>query len=204
MLNILTEEELRTTQQLIQKGLAKSAISLEQIINSPIEVNSIQYVIEDQNGVPQYSTKTGRKVHLIKTEIIGDLKGICHLVFSQEEVEKVQEKCLPKEIMAVNSPETRLMKLEFLTEIDNILAASMIAQFANHLNLKMYGHVPSLQVMKSNELNSFIYDEAVSMNSSVQFKATLCSSELEIMPEFIWLFKEDFIQYSREYALQAG
>ena len=103
MLNILTEEELRTTQQLIQKGLAKSAISLEQIINSPIEVNSIQYVIEDQNGVPQYSTKTGRKVHLIKTEIIGDLKGICHLVFSQEEVEKVF--ILPCEILKCGSLE---------------------------------------------------------------------------------------------------
>ena len=51
MLNILTEEELRTTQQLIQKGLAKSAISLEQIINSPIEVNSIQYVIHPARKV---------------------------------------------------------------------------------------------------------------------------------------------------------
>jgi len=201
MFNNLTEKELDAANGLIRHGLAKAGKALQMILNTPVVVNPVQLGDDNLEDTPEYSTKTkDKRTHLLKTELVGDLKGFCHLILSQEEVEKIQNHCLPANIMNENTPQNRLMKLEHLTEIDNIVAGTVITEFANYLNLKVYGNVPSLHIMHAEEVNKYIHAEAVVYSSSNYFKAILQAADLHISADFIWLFQDNFANCIKEFS----
>ncbi|MEO9801676.1 MAG: hypothetical protein ABJF04_00445 [Reichenbachiella sp.] len=193
MFNNLTDKEIDATNKLLQFGLSKAAKAFQGILGTEASLKSIDSELTRISDVPQYCTKMDSKTHLLKTELVGDLKGFCHLIFTENEVQKVQNAGLPEEVLLNNNPETRLMKLEFLTEIDNMVAGSVITQLANFLDLEVYGNVPSLHVMQANEVNKYIQAESVVYNSKVEFRATFSVPHLGVSPEFVWLLQENFI-----------
>ncbi|MEP4002539.1 MAG: hypothetical protein ABJM12_19170 [Ekhidna sp.] len=132
-------------------------------------------------------------VHLIKTELMGELKGTSHLIFSEKEVSKLYEACLPEKIAKDDSNESTIMKLGFLTEIDNMVSAAVITEFSNFLDAEIYGNVPSLKVLKATELNEFITKESSEFESIIHFKAVFHGKELDICPDFIWVFHNKFV-----------
>lgn len=194
MFNNLTDREIDATDKLLQFGLSKAAKAFQSVLGTETSLKRIDSKLDFVSNVPQYCTKVDSKTHLLKTELVGDLKGFCHLIFSEKEVQKVQNAGLPEEVLLNNNPETRLMKLEFLTEIDNMVAGSVITQLANFLDLEVYGNVPSLHVMQANEVNKYIQAESVVYDSKVEFRATFSVPHLEINPEFVWLLQENFIE----------
>ena len=82
------------------------------------------------------------------------------------------------------------MKLEFLTEIDNMVAGAVITQLADHLNMEIYGNVPSLHVMQAEEVNKYIQAESILYNSKVEFRAVFNMPFLNIESEFVWLIEK--------------
>lgn len=191
MLRNLKDNELEVATKLIFDGLSMAKASMEQILQSPITINKIDYGSEDKET--SFYSKTCDRVHLIKTELKGELKGTSHLIFSENEVTKIYEACLPEKILKDDSPASKMMKLGFLTEIDNMVAAAVITEFANFLNLDIYGHVPSLQVMKAGEVNSYIKSESTGYDAIFHFKAIFHGSELDISPDFVWVFQSEFV-----------
>jgi hypothetical protein len=57
----------------------------------------------------------------------------------------------------------------------------------------MYGNVPSLHVMKGEEVNDFLEKESGDFTSVIHFKAIFHGKELDISPDFIWVFQEEFV-----------
>lgn len=194
MFNNLTEREIDATKKLLRLGMSKAALAFQSVLGTEAILTGIDTKLEEVLDVPQYCTKTETKSHLLKTELVGDLKGFCHLIFTETEVQKIQNAGLPEEVLINNNPETRLMKLEFLTEIDNMVAGSVITQFANFLDLEVYGNVPSLHVMQSEEVNKYIKAETAVYESKVEFRANFNIPGLGVQPEFIWLLQESFIE----------
>ncbi len=193
MFNDLTEKEIKVATKLIDIGLSKAATALQSILNTPISIKAIDFSILNSDNSNDFCTKTDENTHLLKTILIGELKGICHLIFSQEEVAKVYSTCLPESVITDKSELNDQMKKEFLTEIDNIVAAAAITQFSNFLELNNYGGVPSLHVMDSKVVNKYIIDESDSLRAIIKFKAHFHAPELDILPDFIWLLHDDFI-----------
>ena len=103
-------------------------------------------------------------------------------------------KCFLSSILENNNPETRLMKLEFMTEIDNMVAGAVITQLSNHLEKEVYGNVPSLHVMQADEVNKYIESEAKVYDTSVALRAVFSIPALDVEAEFLWLMKEEFIE----------
>lgn len=200
MFHNLSERENSATKKLLEFGLSKAALAFRSILGTEASLKSIDAPLDQFGDVPQYCTKGSGKVHLLKTELVGDLKGFCHLIFSEEEVKKIQGAGLPEEVLLNNNPETRLMKLEFLTEIDNMVAGAVVTQLANFLDLEIYGNVPSLHVMQAEEVNKYIKAESVVYNSKVEFRAVFGIPELDVHPEFVWLLQENFIDKVKDNA----
>lgn len=196
MLNTLKDNELEVATKLIFDGLSMAKATMEKILQSPITITKIDYgnVQREVTSVADFYTKTGDPVHLIKTELKGDLLGTSHLIFSESEVTRIYEACLPEKILLDDSPESKMMKLGFLTEIDNMVAAAVITEFANFLNLDIFGHVPSLQVMKASEVNAYIEKESVGYDAIFHFKAIFHGTELDISPDFVWVFQSEFVE----------
>lgn len=200
MFNNLTERENSATDKLLQFGLSKAALAFKSILGADATLSDIKSDLEQIGEIPQYCTKSDGKTHLLKTELVGDVKGLCHLIFSEQEVQRLQNAGLPEEVLVNNNPETRLMKLEYLTEIDNMVAGAVVTQLANFLNLEIYGNVPSLHVMQADEVNKYIKAEAGVYDSKVEFRAVFNIPELNVQPEFVWLLQESFIDKVKENA----
>lgn len=198
MFNNLTERENSATEKLLKFGLSKAAMAFKSILRTEAALTGIESDLGPNGEVPQYSTKSDGKTHLLKTELVGDVKGICHLIFSEVEVQKLQNAGLPEEVLMNNNPETRLMKLEYLTEIDNMVAGAVVTQLANFLNLEIYGNVPSLHVMQADEVNKYIKAESGVSDAKVEFRAAFDIPELGVKPEFVWLLQESFVDKVKE------
>ncbi|MBU2913583.1 MULTISPECIES: hypothetical protein [Reichenbachiella] len=200
MFSDLTENEKGIAERLMKLGLAKGALSLEMMVGSPVVMKSVEMGVPSVKGVNQYTNKEDHKLYLLKTELVGDLKGFCHLIFSEEDVLKIQTKCLPPDIMEANNSQSRLMKLEFMTEIDNMVAGSVVTQLANYLNLEVYGNVPILTTMKAEEANGHIDTESVDHSSTNILRTVYHVPELNIFTEFVWLFQDRFMDLISEFS----
>lgn len=191
MISNLNENELKVATKLIFEGLSMAKASMEQILQSPITIEKIDYD-GPQEGVQRFLEMEG-DVHLIKTELMGELKGVSHLIFSEEEVTKLYETCLPSNIASNDSNESAIMKLGFLTEIDNMVSAAVITEFSNFLDVEIYGKVPSLKVLKAEEVNEHLVLESKEFESVIHFKAVFHGKELNICPDFVWAFHNKFV-----------
>lgn len=197
MLNNLKENEIEVATKLINGGLAMAKTSMEQILQSPITLEKVAFGI-DKEDLSKFGKDDIHNVSLIKTELKGELKGSCYLVFSESEVDKINKACLPADILNNDSPESKMMMMGFLTEIDNMVAAAVITEFANFLGVDIYGNVPSLHVMPNTEVNDYLAEETTSFDSILHFKANFQGAELDIAPDFIWIFNEKFMDKIKE------
>ncbi|MFK7952226.1 MAG: hypothetical protein AB8B73_05225 [Ekhidna sp.] len=191
MISDLNDNELKVATKLIFEGLSMAKASMEQILQSPITIEKIDYD-GPQRGVDRFSNMEG-DVHLIKTELMGELKGVSHLIFSEEEVTKLYETCLPGDVASDNSNEASIMKLGFLTEIDNMVSAAVITEFSNFLDVEIYGMVPGLKVLKAKDVNQHLMDDSKEFESVIHFKAVFHGKELNICPDFVWAFHDKFV-----------
>jgi len=193
MLEKLKENELQVATKLIFDGLSMAKASMELILQSPVVIRKIDYSSEEKKW-PVFKSKIPcDNVHVIKTELVGQLKGTSHLIFTEKEVYSLYEACLPKKLLNDHSPESTMMKLGFLTEIDNMVAAAVITEFSNFLGVDIFGHVPSLHVMPENEVNSYLEKEVSDLDSMIHFKAIFEGTEIDIAPDFIWIFQDEFM-----------
>ncbi len=197
MLKNLKDNEIAAATKLIFDGLSMAKLSMEQILQSPISIERIDYGDEKQKS-PEFAQKTDENVHLIKTELKGELKGTSYLIFTEDDVTKIFKACLPPNILEDESDSSKMMKMGFLTEIDNMVAAAVITEFANFLGLEIYGHVPSLQVMTAGEVNEYMTKEADELDSVIHFKAIFSGTELDIAPDFVWVFHDKFVDKIKE------
>ncbi len=148
--------------------------------------------------LPKFLEIDHQSVHAIKTELKGELKGTSHLIFREDEVAQIYKTCLPAQILESDSPESSMMKMGFLTEIDNMMAAAVITEFSNFLGLEIYGHVPTLTVLDSGEVNDYLKKESGEFDSIIHFKAIFQGVELDISPDFVWIFQEEFVDKIKE------
>ncbi|MEL7148252.1 MAG: hypothetical protein AAFO69_17900 [Bacteroidota bacterium] len=197
MLNNLKENEIEVATKLINGGLSMAKTSMEQILQSPITIRKIDYG-EDSQTPQRYGNPQGDNVHLLKTELMGDLKGSCHLIFTADEVEKINKACLPPQILSDDSDQAKMMKMGFLTEIDNMVAAAVITKFANFLGLELYGKVPSLHVLEAAAVTEYLDSESAVYDTVIHFKAIFHGTELDITPHFVWMVQDEFVNKIRE------
>ena len=198
MLDKLNENELEIASKLVFDGLSMAKKSMEMILQSPISINKIDYSDTVHVPLPTFEEAGEESVHVIKTELVGELKGTSHLIFREHEVAKIFKACLPANLLENDSPESRMMKMGFLTEIDNMMAAAVITEVSNSLGLEIYGHVPTLNVIKSQDVNKYLEKESGEFDSIIHFKALFHGDELDIAPDFVWIFQEEFVDKIKE------
>lgn len=187
----LNKVELDITREIINIGLSKSADSLSFFIKGKVMINIFDLKLNEDNYSPMSRKYNVKKSYLLTTHIKGDIKGKAYLVLNEMEVEKIIDANLPESIK--NDPIERVKMTDaFLLEIDNIITASVVTQFANILSCKIYGDVPSLNVMESNAINEFLSNDHSNDLNRIYFNSRFKTENVDINPEFIWLLDDTF------------
>jgi len=193
---------MQTARNIISAGLVKAAESLSFFMNETITLNEVDQ--DDQFSVHsiEIEKKNQSNIHLMITKVIGELNGVCCLIFSEEEADQLRNTALPPEVL--NSPEMMAeMSDGIMLEVDNIISASVITQFSNMLKVKIYGGVPALRKVDSVELENYLQNEINNELYLISFKTKFKSSHVSFAPEFIWLFDNTFVESIKKFSATA-
>jgi len=196
----LNTTELFAAKSIINLGLSKAAESLSFFMKEQIRFNELSFSINKINQQVDFTSKSGNNIHLLITSIVGELKGVCCLIFTEEEADKLRQAALPKEI--IDDPALMAeMSDAILLEVDNIISASVITQFSNILKHNIHGGVPELKKLSVEQINQYAASNFLQEMYIINFKTQFESAQLNFNPEFIWLFDNTFLESVKSFAL---
>lgn len=191
-MEVFNKAEIQMAERIINQGLSSAAETLSFFMKEPIVVEQIgvnNLGIADKTPLKLQCTG---KAHLLTTEVVGDLEGFCCLIFTEKEAEMLQKAALPPEV--INDPALfETMKDAILLEVDNIIAAAVITQFANLLDRKMHGAVPELSSIDASSFETFIQNFLNGQSHVINFKTKFLAKEKSFSPMFLWFMNESFI-----------
>jgi chemotaxis protein CheY-P-specific phosphatase CheC len=187
----LNKVELDITKEIVNIGLSKAADSLSFFIREKVLIKLVDIKFNPENYSPISRKNDSQKSYVLTTYIRGDIGGKSLLIFNESEVEKLIDANLPDSIK--NNPVEKANMMDaILLEIDNIITASVITQFANILQCKLYGDVPGLNVIPENMLNQYLDETNPHKLNVIYFNSQFITKDLDINPEFVWLMDDSF------------
>ena len=202
MINLTTEEQ-SVAAKIVADGLAKAAESLSFFLKEQVEVAHIDNEECDIGYTLNIERKDRVDIHLMSTAIMGEMKGLCCLVFSKEEADLVKKAALPEEL---HNDEQAMKEMgeAFLLELDNIISAAVITEFANRLESRIFGDVPGLEVLDEKGMFEYLNQQAREEMFFLNFKASFKSNIVDFVPEFIWMFDSSFAEKVKQVAQKVG
>lgn len=196
----LSELELSTIKEILNVGFKKAAETLSFFMAEKINIEAFDFKVEEIDFYKNHFKFKPDSKYILTTQIIGEISGSCYLVFSKEDTTRLFELGLPKNLIK-ESKEYEEMSKGLLLELDNIVSASVITQFANLLNCKMHGGVPSIWEMNYDapqEKDLFASNLKDSYILNFKSKFVSSSTEEKFSPEFIWVLTPTFVEKVKE------
>lgn len=123
------------------------------------------------------------RLNLLISELRGDLKGICYLVFSKEDTKQIANTQLTG-----SRAENNELQDALLMELDNILTASFVTVLANELKVSTHAYVPRLKKVNRLELFSVLKSDELIYHLTQKFKVVYLIEGIQISPIFTWAF----------------
>lgn len=196
MSEVLSASELDMTRELLNAAFLNSAVSFSSIAKQEVFFETVLIEIDEQPDNFEIINTGGEEYVVLETSILGSMSGKSYLIFDEEQASYIKDIGLPD---SVTGEQRKMLEEAILLEIDNMLAAAVITEFSNRLNLSMYGGVPSMKLLKKNEVNHLIQEDLKGYKNDENvylLKTNLTYTLPEkstIKPQFVWVFSEDFI-----------
>lgn len=194
----LNKIELDAAHEVINIGLSKSADSMSFFLGSRVLIKSFDLEFKNLNNELWVPEKKDNHIHVLETEIKGDVSGKCFLLFTEEEKERFAQKGIPESYKSDKEKYEEMAK-GLLLEADNIITASVLTQFANLLDIKIYGDVPSYQYQTIEEFSNSVNHQRNEKYHLMCFNAFFETEADDYKPEFIWLLNETFLDKIKDW-----
>lgn len=189
---MITENKI--LQEIIHKGYSRAATSFSSMLGHKVHIDNNRIdLLKNKNELAELFINRNN-LHLVETSVIGALIGESYLLFTREEEEAICKMC-----RSAFGNENYMENELILKEIDNILSAAVITEFANTLGIRIYGDVPHLFLVDNNEG----FKEAIFKAESKDDYFILANANfvfdglVSICPVFLWRFEkklEGFIE----------
>lgn len=188
-----SKTELDLTKELINNGLEKAAQSMAFFTKDEVAINSTDVQLKPIAFMERVLSKSDqRELTILTTEIMGEVGGVCYLIFTEDEVNKILHASLPESVLG-NPEKLKVMGEAILLEMDNIIVAAVVTELANTLNYKIFGNVPTLSKTLSNGFMQIFSSARKTTNYFLYFKSEFKTKELDINPDFIWLLDDKYL-----------
>ena len=176
-----TQDREKFLVHIMNSGFERAASSFSKLINRPMKILTNQSVIVRQENKLSFVSEEKGELYILITHIIGDVSGKSFLIFNQEESQEI--------FNALNTKvQNQQLNEAFLLEIDNIISASVISDLSNALDIEVYGDVPHLIKINSDQLHDLMESEIEEDHSTMIFSNTTFHFENRerVHPQFIW------------------
>lgn len=189
----LNNIETDVAKEIINIGLSKAADSLSFFSQQKVIIRSSELILKNTSEAKDLSKKEGDNIYVLTTDIVGELSGVCYLIFNEQEVNKLLKISLPASILE-DEEQKMVMSDAILKEADNIISASVITQFSNLLNFKIHGGVPQMDIMEEDKVLAFMLSRASESEYFLQISAQFHAEEVDFSPEFVWFLDKKFVE----------
>ncbi|MCU0390493.1 MAG: chemotaxis protein CheC [Thermoflexibacter sp.] len=187
-MDLLTPKELHLANKLMNLALANSAESFAQLAKNDIKLQHAEIQFKPIRYVIDEHIHEENMLYTLSSAIIGDVPAHSYFVLSYADAANLSRVCLSKSDYQNNE-----MREALLTEIANILTASVVTQLSNFFKVKIFGYVPILKKLNPEDIKSLIMSEMDKDDISFYLKTNFITSNLKIQPDFIWTFNHIFI-----------
>jgi chemotaxis protein CheY-P-specific phosphatase CheC len=188
MNNLLEPNELHLANKLMNLALANSAESFSQLAKNEIKLQSAEVQFKPIRYVLAENLNQEELQYVLASAIMGEMPAHSYLILKFADAANLSKACLP----ASTHHDTE-MREAFLTEIANILTASVITQLSNFFKINIFGYVPLLKKLSFPKIKEMIMSEMDKDDISFYLKTNFITPDLKIQPDFIWTFNHSFI-----------
>lgn len=193
----LTAFHLEIIEEMISESLGKAAASMEQMLKIRVNPNLAQFGEGQLKRIPEFDDLGRFKVNLMKVAFNGEINGAFYFVINSHEMDLINSVCLPDDINASRSSHNKMMKHDFMSEIENLIASMSIAALSDFLGVEVIGDVPVIRNMKGELVNSYLENENEVNQTGFFVKSTLKGAMVNIAPHFIWMIDENFVRITK-------
>ena len=202
-MKLLNENESTLARKILHRGFKEVAQTVSEIVQQEVKIDNIDIrLIEGHEPRPYRLMKKG-DVHLLTTEIIGDLSGKSFLCFQESEVQTLVKVCLPTLRQGTATPS---LTEAMLLELDNMLSANVVTHISNYLNVQIYGDVPKHTIVEAEEVERLIEKDPIQHpEENLEPWFLLANLEFSFVdgevfrPSFVWKFTNRFLQAIKEH-----
>lgn len=179
-----------TAKALFSEGYLQAAAAFATLSGKKVNVGSQEIQFNSPDGLLK-KLASNQELSFLVTEVIGDAHGRSYLILNKYEVEKLLALMLLK---LKNFESNKQFEETILKELDNVLAASVITQLSNFLNLNIYGDVPSL-IRPAENTKSWLSREFERTKSNTTILSSVYftfEDDVRLQPSFVWMLDENF------------
>lgn len=194
----IEETEFEVAKDIINKGLKKAAETFSFFMKEPMVHKDTDFIQDfDLNEVKGFFPDR-ETLFVLTTELRGEFTGICFLVLRGEEADALAQISF-NESLRKDQEKYEKMKEALLLEVDNIISATVVTQFANILDYHVFGDVPKLAKIDKEELllmiNGKLTTDRILLFCTSGFKSHTSS----FRPEFFWILDSEFVVAVKRY-----
>jgi len=190
--NTTSEILEKASLELMQRAFDRSADSFSIFLGKKVSFDSVgRMQIQSIDSILNMT----EPLSIIVSEMKGDLKGTCYLIFSHDDANDICEYQLGKAYS--NNDE---LKEGLLMELANILTASFVTVLANELKIATYAHVPKLKKMDKIETYTLLKSDEIHFNLSQKFRISYSIEDIKIQPIFTWAFDDNINKYIQNWS----
>lgn len=186
--------EREVAKELLNIGLANSADSFSGTIQEKVLMEKLTFNYRTNPRDFRYPNLRGEEGLVFKSEIKGDIPGVSFLIFDKMAIENIGSHILPPSMKSLPEEELPEMREALLSELDNIVTASMVSQLANYFNSFMYGAVPQMEKLAGRQFQTLLKREGANFRPNVMVSTHFYSVSNPVGPRFVWFFNDDFIR----------
>lgn len=200
--NTLMVDGLNTTQyeilrEMIDDTLGKAADAMEKMLRIRVKARDMDVGNGRFPNFDDFDMLGRFKVHLVKVEFGNEIRGAFYFIIKGHEVDLINSVCLPESVNNVKTGESKLMKHDFMLEIENMIASLSITEISDFLGVQLLGEVPVVKVMQGDQVNEYLKLEAEKNKASVHVKSVLAGVNVDVAPYFLWTLDHSFIDKLR-------
>ena len=190
----LNSSEMMLAEKIIFIGMRKATDSMTFFTREKLVIKNLKITVKDVSVMNNFSNNISKEpITILTTELIGQLSGYSYLLFSDNDISKLMELCIPEQHKSMSEKSMQMLD-SLLLEIDNIVSASVITQFSNILKVKIHGGVPSLKRLNAGELITYLSENHRSVPFLLSIECDFSNNNMSLNPEFIWILYSEFIK----------
>jgi chemotaxis protein CheY-P-specific phosphatase CheC len=184
-------------EEMINEALKKAAESMGKMLRIRMSPELINYGEGELTDIRVFDDLGRFKVNLMKVAFKGEINGAFYFIINTPEMELINKVCLPADVTSSRTSENKMMKHDFMTEIENLIASQSITALSDFLGVQLLGEVPIVRIIKGELVNKYLENENKNIKTRFFVKSNLHGIAVNISPYFIWMIDENFMKMSR-------